>query len=66
MTIVSQTNAVRIHAFGGAEKLRFESLPLPALGPGEALVEVHAASVNPVDYKIREGKYPAVNKDRLP
>jgi NADPH:quinone reductase-like Zn-dependent oxidoreductase len=66
MTIVSQTNAVRIHAFGGVEKLRLESLPLPALAADEALVEVHAASVNPVDYKIREGKYPAVKRDRLP
>ena len=32
----------------------------------EILVKVRAASVNPVDFKIRSGKYPAVNEDRLP
>jgi NADPH:quinone reductase-like Zn-dependent oxidoreductase len=30
------------------------------------LVAVDAASVNPVDFKIRSGKYPAVKDDRLP
>jgi NADPH:quinone reductase-like Zn-dependent oxidoreductase len=29
------------------------------------LIRVHAASINPVDYKIRSGKYPAVKEDRL-
>jgi NADPH:quinone reductase-like Zn-dependent oxidoreductase len=33
---------------------------------GEILIKVRAASVNPVDYKIRSGKYPAVKEDRLP
>ena len=33
---------------------------------GELLVKVRAAGVNPVDYKIRRGKYPAVKEDKLP
>jgi NADPH:quinone reductase-like Zn-dependent oxidoreductase len=35
-------------------------------GKAEVVVRVNAASVNPVDYKIREGKYPPVKQDQLP
>lgn len=49
--------AVRIHAFGGPEVLRFETVPLPRPGTNEMLVCVHAAGVNPVDWKIREGHF---------
>jgi NADPH:quinone reductase-like Zn-dependent oxidoreductase len=58
--------AVRIPEFGGPEVLRLESVPIPAPGTGELLVKVAAAGVNPVDYKIRNGKYPAVKQDKLP
>lgn len=58
--------AVRIHRFGGPEVLDIETLPDPRPGQGEVLVEVRAASVNPVDYKIRQGKYPMVKQDKLP
>ena len=47
--------AVRIHEFGGPEKLVYEDAPKPEVGIGELLVRVHAAGVNPVDYKIRQG-----------
>lgn len=47
--------AVRIHAYGGAEALRFEDAPMPEIAEGDVLVRVVAASVNPVDWKIREG-----------
>ncbi|CDX22238.1 Alcohol dehydrogenase zinc-binding domain protein [Mesorhizobium sp. ORS 3324] len=56
--------SVRIHAFGGPEVLRLETEPTPEPEPEEILVRVHAASVNPVDYKIRNGGYDA--QDRLP
>jgi NADPH:quinone reductase-like Zn-dependent oxidoreductase len=57
---------LRIHSFGGPSVLKFEDLPIPELGEEELLVRVMAASVNPVDYKIREGRYPAVKANRLP
>jgi NADPH:quinone reductase-like Zn-dependent oxidoreductase len=57
---------IRIHSFGGPERLEVETLPDPQPGPGEMLVKVAAASINPVDYKIREGAYPAVKADKLP
>ncbi len=56
----------RFHAFGGPAVLKMEDLPRPELGEEELLVKVMAAGVNPVDYKIREGKYPAVKADQLP
>ena len=49
--------AIRIHEFGGPEVLRVEDLPTPHPGPGEVLIKVQASSVNPVDYKMRNGGY---------
>ncbi len=47
--------ALRIDSYGGSEVLEIVDIARPDPGPGEALVEVHAASVNPIDWKIREG-----------
>lgn len=47
--------AVRIHAYGDASVLRYEDAPMPEIAPDDVLVQVVAASVNPVDWKIREG-----------
>jgi len=47
--------AVRIHQYGGPEVLIYEDAPRPAPGIGELLIKVHAAGVNPVDWKIRAG-----------
>jgi NADPH:quinone reductase-like Zn-dependent oxidoreductase len=46
---------VRIHAYGGPEVLQLEEVPIPKPQPDEVLVRVHAAGINPVDWKIREG-----------
>lgn len=55
---------VRIHQFGG--ELRIDDVPMPEPRRGEMLVKVRAASVNPVDAKIRDGKYPPIRADMLP
>lgn len=47
--------AIRLHEFGGPEVLRHEDAPVPALRPGEVLVRVHAAGINPPDWYLREG-----------
>src|SRR3954453_21297341 len=47
--------AVQIHAYGGPEVLQLEEVPRPEPKANEVLVKVHAAGVNPVDWKIREG-----------
>lgn len=47
--------AIRQHAFGGPEVLRYEEAPVPALQPGEVLVRVHAVGLNPPDWYLRDG-----------
>ena len=47
--------AIVVHKYGGPEVLKFEDYPDPVPGPGEVLVRVAAASVNPLDYKRRAG-----------
>jgi NADPH:quinone reductase-like Zn-dependent oxidoreductase len=41
--------------FGGREVLRNVELPDPSAGPGQVVVDIHAASVNAADYKVRAG-----------
>ena len=48
--------AIRIHAYGGPEVMLLEELPTPSPGPGEALVRIHAASVNFIDVQRRRGE----------
>jgi NADPH:quinone reductase-like Zn-dependent oxidoreductase len=63
---MSPITKMRIHSFGGKEVLRADDIEPSLPDAGQVLVAVHAASVNPVDFKIRSGKYPAVKDDRLP
>jgi NADPH:quinone reductase-like Zn-dependent oxidoreductase len=55
MTKTATMKAVRIHSFGGPEVLSLEEVPTPEPKPDEVLVRVHAAGVNPADWKFREG-----------
>jgi NADPH:quinone reductase-like Zn-dependent oxidoreductase len=63
---MSAIKMVRIHRFGGMDTLRYEEVELSMPDATEILVASRAASVNPVDFKIRSGKYPAVKDDKLP
>ncbi|OJY33257.1 MAG: hypothetical protein BGP06_09845 [Rhizobiales bacterium 65-9] len=47
--------AVRFSRYGGAEVLDYCTVERPAAGPGEILLKVLAAGVNPADYKFRAG-----------
>lgn len=56
----------RIHRFGGPDVLQIDEVEASSADASQVLVEVKAASINPVDFKIRNGQYPAVKEDRLP
>lgn len=51
--------AVRTYAYGGPEVLTLEDVPDPVPGEGEVLIDVAASGVNPVDWKILEGRMKA-------
>ena len=54
--------AVRFHSYGHPAVLLLEEVPRPTAGSDEVLVRVHAAGVNPLDWKVRAGHL----KDWLP
>lgn len=56
----------QIHEYGPPEVLRVEDVDVPAVGPRDVLIEVHAASVNPVDWKIRSGYQRGIIRYKLP
>ena len=47
--------AIVIHNYGGPEELRFDDYDDPVPGPGEVLVRIAAASINPFDIMRRSG-----------
>ncbi|MET3711936.1 NADPH:quinone reductase-like Zn-dependent oxidoreductase [Sphingomonas trueperi] len=60
------TRAVWIETFGGPEVVQVKALPVPAPASDEVVVRVAVASINPVDWKTAEGKYPPMGADKLP
>jgi NADPH:quinone reductase-like Zn-dependent oxidoreductase len=56
--------AARISGYG--EPIRIEEVPVPVAGPGQVLIEVKAASVNPVDWKIAGGYMQAMMQQAMP
>lgn len=56
--------AIQVYQFGGPEVLAVHEVPTPKPGPGEVLVRVRAAGVNPYDTYMRNGAYPV--KPALP
>ena len=63
---MAKIRKMRIHSFGDSAVLQVDTVELSLPDASQVLVSVKAASVNPVDFKIRSGKYPAVKEDRLP
>jgi len=59
-------HAVLIRRFGGPEVVEYADIPVPAPRAGELLLKVEAAGLNPVDWKIRSGRFPVVGEDKLP
>ena len=58
--------AVRIYAYGDPDVLTYEDTPVPTYNDDEVLLRVHAAGVNPVDWKTRIGRGVAGNISGFP
>ncbi|WP_198019854.1 alcohol dehydrogenase catalytic domain-containing protein [Rhizobium mongolense] len=58
--------ALRLHVYGGPEPLSVDPVSVPDPGPGKVLVEVRAAGVNGLDWKIRDGHVRNIFKLELP
>ena len=58
--------AVIAERYGGPEVLELADVPIPQVGPNGVLVQVHASSVNPVDWKLRRGLLSALWDLRFP
>jgi NADPH:quinone reductase-like Zn-dependent oxidoreductase len=52
---MNMMQAIRVHSHGATDGLRLDTLPLPEVLADEILVRIHAASVNPVDWKVCDG-----------
>lgn len=57
----NQMKAMLIHKYG-QKNVEIENVPMPEVSSNDVLAEIHAASINPVDFKIRDGKLrPLIN-----
>jgi alcohol dehydrogenase len=55
-----------IDRYGGPDRMRVGEMPDPEVGEHDVLVEIHAAGVNPVDSKIRNGEFKLIEPHRFP
>ena len=58
--------ALVLKRYGKPDQVAFADTPRPAPRPDEILVQVHAAGLNPIDNKIRDGKMKAILRFQLP
>ena len=59
-------DAVRIHSYGNSDVLKMENISVPSIADDEVLIKIYATSVNPVDWKVREGYLQGMNLHKLP
>jgi alcohol dehydrogenase len=55
-----------VDRYGGPDRMRAGEMPDPEVGENDVLVQIHAAGVNPVDFKIRNGEFKLIEPHRFP
>jgi alcohol dehydrogenase len=58
--------AFLIDRYGGPDRLRAGEMPDPEVGENDVLVQIHAAGLNPIDFKIRNGDFKLILPHRFP
>lgn len=58
--------AVFVDRYGNADRVRYGDVPDPEMREDDVLIEIHAAGVNPLDSKIRNGEFKLILPYRLP
>ncbi|MBR8837458.1 MAG: NAD(P)-dependent alcohol dehydrogenase [Stigonema ocellatum SAG 48.90 = DSM 106950] len=58
--------AVIIRRYGSPEVLQYEDVEQPKIKPDQLLVKVHATTVNPIDWKIRQGMFKLISGSKFP
>ena len=58
--------AVLMRAYGSNDRVAYADVPNPHMGPDDVLIDVHAAGINPIDYKTVRGMLKPLVRLRLP
>jgi len=58
--------AAIFNRYGGNEVVEVKDIPAPVAGAGEVVIKVHAASINPVDWKVRDGMARILTGSKFP
>ncbi|TPX55814.1 hypothetical protein PhCBS80983_g05001 [Powellomyces hirtus] len=58
--------AAQFTGYGGVDKIEINDATVPVLASNDVLIKVHAASLNPIDWKIAEGQLKMISKSTFP